>query len=138
MTQHALVKVVAGCVIRKDDKILMVQEKKKKVYGLWNFPAGRVDEGESIVEAAKREVLEETGFVVEVGEQVGMYHSGMDDPVVHHFYAEIISGELQFQEEELIDAQWFDYEELQTLEKKDKLRSIEVWATVKKVFESSE
>ena len=40
--------VIAGCVIVRNDKILMVKEAKKKCYGQWNFPAGHVDEHELI------------------------------------------------------------------------------------------
>ena len=30
--------IVAGCVVKKDNKILMVQESNEKYYGQWNFP----------------------------------------------------------------------------------------------------
>ncbi len=39
-------KVIAGCVIRKDNKILMVKEAKKQFYGQWSYPAGKVEEKE--------------------------------------------------------------------------------------------
>lgn len=58
--------VIAGCVIVKDNKILMVKEAKKKCYGQWNFPAGHVDEHELITEAAIREAYEETGCKVKL------------------------------------------------------------------------
>ena len=58
--------IVAGCVIKKDNKILMVQEANEKYYGQWNFPAGHVDEGENIMEGAIREVKEETGCDVKL------------------------------------------------------------------------
>ena len=35
--------IVAGSLIVRDNKILMVQEAKKSCYGQWNFPAGHVD-----------------------------------------------------------------------------------------------
>lgn len=37
-------KVIAGCVIRKDNKILMVKEASKRFYGQWSYPAGKVEE----------------------------------------------------------------------------------------------
>ena len=46
--------VIAGCIIVRDNKILMVKEAKKKCYGQWNFPAGHVDELEKITDAAVR------------------------------------------------------------------------------------
>lgn len=36
--------IIAGCVIVRDNKILMVKEAKKKCYGQWNFPADIVEE----------------------------------------------------------------------------------------------
>ena len=42
--------VIAGCLIVRDGKILMVKEAKKKCYGQWNFPAGHVDENELITD----------------------------------------------------------------------------------------
>ena len=38
--------IVSGCVIKRNNKILMVKEAKKICYGKWNFPAGHVDEKE--------------------------------------------------------------------------------------------
>ena len=40
----------------------MVQEAKENCYKQWYLPAGRMEEGESIVEAMRREVKEEAGF----------------------------------------------------------------------------
>ena len=49
---------------RKNNKILMVKEAKKKCYGQWNFPAGHVEENELVTDAAIREAYEETGCKV--------------------------------------------------------------------------
>ena len=48
------------CVLQKE--VLMVQEAKQGCYGSWYLPAGRMEVGESIEEAMKREVLEEAGL----------------------------------------------------------------------------
>ena len=47
--------ILAGCIIVRDNKILMVKEAKKQCYGQWNFPSGHVEEKELITEAAIRE-----------------------------------------------------------------------------------
>lgn len=49
-------RVVAACVIKdSDNRYLLVQEAQPKVYRLWNLPAGHVDRGETIEDAAVRE-----------------------------------------------------------------------------------
>ncbi len=48
------VKVIAGCIIVRDNKILMVKEAGKDCYGQWNYPAGKVEEFEKITDAAIR------------------------------------------------------------------------------------
>jgi len=54
--------------------------------GRWSFPSGYVDRGEDVVEAARREVLEETGLDVDIGGLVGVY-STAGDPVILIVYA---------------------------------------------------
>jgi len=99
---------------------LLLQEKQPKAYMLWNFPAGRVDVGESIEEAAIRETKEESGFDVELIRQIKIFHAYATDVVKHVFEAKIISGELKFPEDEMLDAKWFTFDEIK--EMKEKLR----------------
>lgn len=49
-------------LINSKDEVLMMQEAKKSCAGQWYLPAGRMEPGENIEEAVKREVLEETGL----------------------------------------------------------------------------
>jgi len=113
--------VVAGVVLEKDDKFLLVQEKKKRVYGLWNLPAGKVEKGSTIEETAVREAKEESGFDVRIIREIGVYHQETERAVKHAFLAEIIGGELNFPADEILDARWFSYQQI--LEMKDKLRN---------------
>jgi 8-oxo-dGTP pyrophosphatase MutT (NUDIX family) len=53
-------------VIEKDGKFLLVQEGHAGAYGLWNWQQGKVEEGETIEEAAVREAKEETGYEVSI------------------------------------------------------------------------
>ena len=116
-------RVVAACVVRNDDgKYLLVQELQPKVYGLWNLPAGHVDKGESIEHAAVREVKEETGYDVELGDKVDIYHEAVDTPVRHAFVAHIISGELAAQPGEILDAKWLSYDDITAMKNDGKLR----------------
>jgi 8-oxo-dGTP diphosphatase len=110
-----LVGIVAGCVIEQDGKYLMVQENQPKVYGKWNLPAGYVDKGESIEKAAIRETKEETGYDIELGEKLGVYHESSSRPIKHYYRAKIIGGDLQVRPNEVLDAKWLSFEEITKL-----------------------
>ncbi|MBN1554937.1 MAG: A/G-specific adenine glycosylase [Phycisphaerae bacterium] len=70
--------IVAG-VIRKDRNILIDRRKPEGLLGgLWEFPGGKVESGETLPEALRREVREEVGVEIEVGEEIA---------VVHHAYS---------------------------------------------------
>jgi len=116
-------RVVAACVIRDEKgRYLLVQEKQPKVYGLWNLPAGHVDRGEEVEAAAIREVKEETGYDVELGEKIGIYHETVESPVRHAFVANVIGGELRAQPEEILDVRWLSFEEITKMKDEGKLR----------------
>ncbi len=115
--------VVAGCVIRnRDGRFLLVQEKQPKVYGLWNLPAGHVDKGETIEAAAIREVKEETGYDVKLGEKIGIYHETVESPIRHGFIGHIVGGELKVQSDEILDVNWFSFAEITQMKQEGKLR----------------
>lgn len=59
-------KMVVGCLIEHDNKILLCQRKIQPSYGLWTLPAGYMEIGESAAEGAIRETWEEAGAEVEV------------------------------------------------------------------------
>lgn len=54
--------VVACVILNERNELLMMQEAKESCAGKWYLPAGRMEKGETIVQAATREVLEETGL----------------------------------------------------------------------------
>lgn len=108
----AAVNVVAGVVIIKDGKVLLVQESFERVKGLWNLPAGHVDKGETLEQAAVREAKEETGLDVVLGEHLITVHQAIERPVLHSYVAKSFSGEVKFDEEELLDAKWFNMKDV--------------------------
>ena len=66
----------AMVVVRRGHRFLMVQEQK---YGsTWSIPGGRVEPGESIVQGAQREVLEETGVPVRIDGILRIEHAATD------------------------------------------------------------
>ncbi|KAG7172103.1 8-oxo-dGDP phosphatase NUDT18-like, partial [Homarus americanus] len=58
--------IVAAVLVNDEGHVLMMQEAKSSCAGKWYLPAGRMEAGETIVEAAKREVLEETGLETDI------------------------------------------------------------------------
>ncbi len=120
--------LVAGVVIKKDNRYLLVQEKKPIAHGLWNLPAGRVDVGESIEEAAIREAKEESGFDVELIRKLDIFQNLTTDAVKHAFEAKIIGGELKYPEDEILNAKWYTFEEIKNM--KDKLRNTWVFEAI--------
>ena len=71
--------LVVRVVIEKDGKYLFVQEGKEDIRGLWAFPGGKIDVGELVRTAAKREIREETGVEIELTGLIGIRHCYWDD-----------------------------------------------------------
>ena len=60
-----------GAIAVHDGRLLLVRRGHPPGEGLWSVPGGRVEVGESVVEAVLRELEEETGLTVSCGELVG-------------------------------------------------------------------
>jgi 8-oxo-dGTP diphosphatase len=59
-----LPRVAVGAVVFKDNKVLLVKRAKHPARGLWAIPGGKVELGETLQQAAQREILEETGITI--------------------------------------------------------------------------
>lgn len=66
-------KLVVDIGIEHDGRFLFQERKKQPYYGYWGFPTGKIRWGETILEAAARELMEETGLTAEL-RVVGTYH----------------------------------------------------------------
>lgn len=133
--ESAKVYVVAGVVIKQNGKYLLVQEISPQAYGLWNFPAGKVDVGETIEQAAVREAREESGFEVEIIRKLAIFQDTANEAVRHAFQARIIKGELNFPKDDILAAGWFTLEEIKNMQAKLRgdwiLQAIEIVEDVK-------
>lgn len=63
---EVFMELIAGTITVKENKILMVREARKEIYGKWSFPAGHVEKNEDIFAGAERETFEESGCKVEL------------------------------------------------------------------------
>ena len=77
---------VGGIVTAPDGRLLLIQRGKEPARGCWSVPGGRVEEDETTIEAAYREILEETGLQVVVGELAGTVERDAPDGTVYVIY----------------------------------------------------
>lgn len=99
----------AGAVIRDDEgRLLLVRRGRPPSAGLWSVPGGRVEVGETPAQAAVREVREETGLDVNIGELLATVEIG--DYLVHDFAADVVGGRLRAGDD-AIDVRWCSFDE---------------------------
>ncbi|MEX1279642.1 MAG: NUDIX domain-containing protein [Acidimicrobiia bacterium] len=87
--------VGVGVLVEDGDRFLLVKRGRPPRRGEWAVPGGKVERGETLVEAAAREVAEETGLEVTVGDVAWVGESIGPD---HHFVlidyrATVVGGE---------------------------------------------
>jgi ADP-ribose pyrophosphatase YjhB (NUDIX family) len=64
----------ASIVVLRKDSVLLVERSREPSKGLWSFPAGRAEPGETPEENARRELREETGLIVGRVVELGLFH----------------------------------------------------------------
>ena len=87
---------VTAAVIMQDGLTLIAQRPQDALLGgMWEFPGGKREEGESLPDCLKREILEELGVTIEIGEKVGIFkHAYTHFKVTLHAYiCQLADGE---------------------------------------------
>jgi ADP-ribose pyrophosphatase YjhB (NUDIX family) len=82
-------RIVAGCVPTFEGRILMCRRAIEPRRGFWTFPAGFMENGETIQEAARRESVEEALAEVEIGSLLSIVHVLHADQVHITFRAQL-------------------------------------------------
>lgn len=101
--------VVALVFICKDDALLLVKQDYSKQY--WSLPGGVVEFGESVEQAAIREVKEETGLDVHLKRVVGLYSKPDESALAITFEGEYVNGTLT-PSHEISECRYFPFNQL--------------------------
>ncbi|MDQ0484287.1 NUDIX domain-containing protein [Guptibacillus hwajinpoensis] len=117
MTERGKVWLAAAGIVESEGKYLVVKKRYGGLKGKWSFPAGFVDPGETVDEAAVREVFEETGIIVETvgiaGIRSGVINNDISDNLVV-FHMRRVGGQLSSATTEIEESSFRTKDELLT------------------------
>ena len=85
----------ASACVWKDGEVLLAKRGKQPNLGLWSLPGGHVELGETLQQAAKRELMEETGIFAELPHLVdclNFIRKGDDGKVASHYVVTVYTG----------------------------------------------
>ena len=103
--------LAAGVAVIDEGRVLLT---KREDFEVWCIPGGMVEDGESVAQAATREIEEETGLSVELTSLVGIYSklSSLGDVHSVLFRGQKIAGDLTTQEGETLEFGYFGVDDL--------------------------
>ncbi len=106
---------VAAAVIRRNGTVLLGQRPPDGLLGgLWEFPGGKQEADETLIECLQREIAEELGMRVRVEEHIGSYkHAYSHFQVTLHAYTCRLTGEAEPRAREHSDLRWVQLTELE-------------------------
>ena len=120
-----------GVVVFRNEEVLLVKRKRAPYKGQWSIPGGKQELGETVTQAARRELMEETG--VEVNELtlidvVDIIVRDEEGKILYHYIvadyrAHWLSGECS-PGDDAQDVQWFNLNKLGSISLLDKTRKI--------------
>lgn len=104
---------VTAAIIMDQEKVLIAQkERSHKLAGLWEFPGGKMEAGETPESCLKRELAEELGIVIDITGFFAEYTFALETAVLHvmGYQATVIGGTLTLHEHDAV--RWVDVSEL--------------------------
>ena len=119
---------------KAEPRVLLVRQYRYTVNDfIWELPAGRIDEGEDELPAAKRELLEETGFTAERWKRVLFFYVSpgfLDETMAVYLAEELKAGEAQPEEDESISKRFFPLSQALRLVMGGKVRDAKTIASI--------
>jgi len=119
---------------KAEPRVLMVRQYRYTVNDfIWELPAGRIDEGEDELPAAKRELLEETGYTAERWKRVLYFYVSpgfLDETMAVYLAEDLTSGQAQPEEDESIVKRFFTLSQALRLVMRGKIRDAKTIASV--------
>ncbi len=120
-----------GAVVFKEDKVLLVLRGKPPAEKQWSIPGGCVELGETLQEAAEREITEETGIVIQAKKPIYTFDVIERDENGHirfHYVivdlaADYVSGELRAGDD-AVDVSWVSLKDLNNRNVSDATRKL--------------
>lgn len=114
--------VGVGAIIIDGDRVVLVKRGRPPLMGKWSLPGGLLEIGETLRTCAEREVREETGLTVEIGELLGVFDRVVPDADGHiqyhyvliDFLCRRITGEL-CAGDDADEVRWFAAQDLLAL-----------------------
>jgi 8-oxo-dGTP diphosphatase len=95
---------ISAAIIVSDGKVLMVRRRVSEGELMWQFPAGQIEDGEDVQEAAVRETVEETGLVVAATKLLGERVHPKTGRLMSYTACQPLQGEARVADEEELDA----------------------------------
>src|SRR5580700_3159294 len=111
--------------VDKKDRVLLVRQYRlPAAQYLWELPAGKVDEGETVAQAAKRELIEETGLRAKKWKKLAAFYPSpgyVQEKMTIFLATGLTEGEARPMEDERIETRWFAKKDLAELIRKNKI-----------------
>ncbi len=77
-----MVSIAVSFLIEENGQVLVVEESKPEILGKWDFPGGRIEQGETLEQAVERELKEEVGMKAESTQLIRVYEGIRDDGIL--------------------------------------------------------